>query len=189
MQVQLVSIAELLELTTTQRDYNLKEPVEVYDKDNLIIARARYVQFGLLATALLGGPMYAVLASSKWSGLCSQDYTGGPAVLDSGLGLVGSQLGPTSALIAVAAGYGWCQTFGDNLVALTVLTAVTAGAPMVAASTDGYWDDIAGSFLTSDTTTAYNMGYSGVGGFYYIASVSSLVNISAGGAHLRTLYA
>jgi len=185
MEVQLVSITEIGEVTTAQRDYSLKLPVGIYDKDNIIVARAMYVQYGLLAEALIGGPMYQVIESSKWAGLCTQDYNLS-GVLGSGLGIVGSQL---AAAAATVAGFGWCQTWGDNIVALKVLTAVVAGAPMVGASTDGYWDDIAGSFLTSDTTTAYNMGYFGVAGNYLIASASSLVNISAGGAWLCSRFA
>ena len=187
MQVQLVSIAEMGETTATQRDYNLKEPVEFYDKDNLIIGRARYVYWAAVSDALLGGPMYAMIASSKWSGIVTQDYDLS-GVLTNGLGLVGSQLAATAAL-SIALGYGWVQTFGDNVNVLDVNAVVSAGAPMIGASANGYWDDISGSFLTSDTTTAYNMGYSGVGGYWYIAAASSLITMTAGCAHLRTLYA
>jgi len=193
----LLSLKELGEFTTTQRDYTLKAPAAVFDKTNLIVAFAVYTNWAALVGALVGGPEYAVIASSKWSGVVSQDYDIG-TVLGSGLGLVGpSAVGasvadnPAAAALAgvAAAGYGWTQTFGDNVVALSVKTAVVAGAPMIGSSTDGFWDDIAGTVLTSASDTAYNMGYSGVGGYYYVAATSSLVAIAVGAAHIRTLHA
>lgn len=193
----LVSLQELGETTLTQRDYALRIPVAVRSPDNLIIAHARYVKWAAVTAAMVGGPMYEMISAGLWAGVVTQDYNLS-GVLGSGLGIVGAQAAgaditnnpAAAALLAVrAAGYGWCQTWGDNAVALSVKTAIVAGAPMVGSTVDGFWDDIAGTVLTSSSGTAYNMGYGGVAGNFRITVASSLVAVAIGQAMIRTVHA
>ena len=185
--MKLVSLAEFKQVSSAG-EYNQLEACAVYDKTNVVVAQGIYTNWAALVGALLGGPVCAVIGSSTFAGLVSQDYTGGPAVLGSGQGLVGAHA-PSTAALCAAAGYGWVQTLGKNVVALTTDGNVTAGLLLYGSSTDGTWAAYAISQDVAATTgTAYNAGNHTIGGFSFIDDSSANL-IAAYGAWIRSVFA
>lgn len=184
--MQLVSLAEFKQ-TSSSKSYRLLEACAVFDNTYHVVAHGIYVYWAALTGALLGGPVYAKVESSAFAGTVSQDYDLS-GVLGSGQGLVGAHAPATAALCA-AAGYGWVQTLGPNVVALTTDGDVTAGQLLAGTSTNGTWGGVA---ITTDVAatagTAYNAGHHGIGGFSWIAD-SSASKIAAYGAWLNSVFA
>ena len=185
--MQLVSLAEFKQVSSGG-EYRLKEACAVYDEDNVVVAQGIYAYWAALVGALLGGPIYGVVASSKFAGTVTQDYNLS-GVLGSLQGLVGAHA-PSTAVLCAAAGYGWVQTLGDNVVALTTGGSVTAGQLLIGSSTDGTWAGVTATGISVAATggTVYSAGSHLVGGFSWIAD-SSAAKIAAYGAWINSVFA
>lgn len=186
--MKLVSLAEFKQVSSAG-EYGQLEACAVYDKTNVVVAQGIYTNWAALVGALLGGPVYAVIGSSTFAGLVSQDYGSGPAVLGSGQGLVGPHA-PSTAALCAAAGYGWVQTKGKNVVALTTDNSVDAGSLLIGTSTDGTWGGVVatGQALTATSGTVYSAGSHLVAGHSFIADATSYL-IAAYGAWIDSVYA
>ena len=184
--MKLVSLTEFKQVSSGG-EYHPMEACAVYDKDNVVVAQGMYTYWAAVTAALLGGPIYAMIASSTFAGVVTQDYNLS-GVLGSGYGLVGSHA-PSTAALCCAAGYGWVQTKGKNVVALTTDNSVDAGFLLIGTSTDGTWGGVtpAAQALTATSGSVYDGGSHLIAGFSFITDATSYL-IAAYGAWINSVF-
>ena len=155
MSEKLVGADTLLSLTDSTARFRVGEIVRAYDSTYGPIS-AMFCKV-TAAVAAIGAPMYPVVANFNVAGGFEVDDD------EDAAGVLGQELclgAMMSTAAPTAAGYGFVQLSGLNIVALTTDGNVTAGQVIIPSTVDGTWNGISATQAVDEggsaTYTVYN---------------------------------
>ena len=143
---ELVSSKDMQHASSTKGGFRTGEIYEAFDRTYGAV-QAMFVKT-VGAVGVQGSPMYPKTGSFTVAAdfLCDDD--------EDGSGVVGEEncLGSWISGVTTAAGYGFVQIYGFNLVALTTDGTVAAKSTVLPTTTDGTWEGVLSNTLMTAGT-------------------------------------